>query len=146
MQRIMMFCAAVLAGVTLGMQEAAAYCLDLAPSGYCDLVQVDVVNGVVFGTWESDCDGIPDTTVAGTTNFGTGNFAGDSWKDGVHLFLWDVNIGAKTIDYWQTDGATASQWFNDLPVGLSPGACPFAVIATFSSASGTPISQSAPTK
>jgi len=107
---------------------------------FCDLVEVDVVNGVVFGTWESDCDGIPDTTVAGTSNFATGSFAGDSWKDGVHLFLWDVNVGANTIDYWISDGITATQIFNDLPVNLVPGACPFAATAT--AVSGIPISQS----
>jgi len=137
-----MFCAAIVVALTVGVQQANAYCLDLAPSGFCDLVEVDVVNGVVFGTWESDCDGIPDTTVAGTSNFATGSFAGDSWKDGIHLFLWDVNVGTSTVDIWQTDGATATQLFNNLATNLSVGACPFAVFAT--SASGMPVSQSAP--
>lgn len=144
MNKTLIMGAAIAAALTLGAQRASAYCLDLSPSGFCDLVEVDVVDGVVFGIWESDCDGVPDTTVGGTTDFGTGNFAGDSWKDGVHLFVWTVNIGARTTDFWQTDGTTATQWFNDLTTSLSPGACPFTIFAT--SVRGTPISQSAPSR
>jgi len=144
MWKTLVSCAAFAAAMAVGALQANAYCLDLSPSGFCDLVQVDVVNGVVFGTWESDCDGLPDTTVVGTTNLGTGNFAGDSWKDGVTLFLWDVDIGGRVTDIWQTDGATATQWFNNLATNLSAGACPFGVLTTF--ASGTPVSRSAPSK
>lgn len=144
MRKTLIIGGAIAAVLTVAAQPANAYCIDLAPSGYCDLVQVDVVSGVVYGVWESDCDGVPDTTVAGTTDFGTGSFAGDSYKTGLTIFLWDVNVAARTTDFWQTDGTSAVQWYNDMPVGLSVGACPF--VASPAIASGTPISRSVPSQ
>lgn len=125
MKKILIVGAAIAAFLTMGAQSAYAYCLDFAPSGFCDLVQVNVSSGIVYGVWDSNCDAIADTSVIGTAGLGTGDVAGDPWKDGVTVFLWDVNVSASTADLWQNDGVNLIQFQSNIPFILTSGACSF---------------------
>lgn len=124
------------AALSFGGQPVLAqtYCLDLAPT-FCDQVQVNVQGGVIFGLYDYTCDGITLEPVMGTGRFGAASIAGPT-PAFAPMAMWNVNVAARTMDFYQSDGTTILFSTRGVPMGITPGACNFAL-----SSGGTPIAE-----
>lgn len=128
MRKTLIMTAAIAAALTMGAQRANAqtYCIDNFPGGFCDQAQVTVQGNAVFGLWDWLCDGVSLIPIMGTGGFAGGSFTGAP-PPGTILGMWDINVAARTTDFWQTDGTVAVLAFANVPINIAPGACNFAL-------------------
>lgn len=128
MKKLLGICMVVLALCAFGITSANAagpWCIDLSPSGYCDLIEVSRDGSLnLYGIWDGNCDGSFSIFVQGSAIGGLNNLVGYNPNFGYQYQMY-FNVPARTLDFWAYDGVNPpALWFTGLVWKITPGACP----------------------